>query len=141
MTWLIAWFRSLLALLGWGSVTDETPKAGGGAGEKPALPVVLPKAPPTPAPAPTVAAPLTLSRFGPAAIDYQINHHLEQTIPNAAGAIFDIKLKSSDGGEDKMLSGIVAVKGKGGWGAALGGAIDLNDKRNYEVELVGIKSF
>jgi len=82
----------------------------------------------------------SLSRFGPAAIDYAINQKLSSLIPkDDNSALFDIKLKGADG--ERLITGIVAARLEHGWGLALGGALDLDDRRNYEVELVLVKSW
>jgi hypothetical protein len=84
--------------------------------------------------------PPTLSKFGPAAIDRVINRQLQEAIPGQERvAILDIKLTSA--GEERLLSGVVAGNLGHGWGAALGGVVDMNDKRDWEVEAVVRKSW
>jgi hypothetical protein len=100
-------------------------EASGGAGEKPALPNAVPP---------------TLSRFGPAAVDYQINKSLEALIPGKEDtALFSVRLKSGD--EERVISGVVAANLGNGWGLAAGATLDLEDRDDYEVSIVGVKSW
>jgi len=92
-----------------------------------ALPAKLPAAP-------------TLSRFGPAVVDYQVNKALLDLIPKEAGnATLSVTLKSEGG--DRIVKTVFAARGHGGWGAALGAALDLNDTSSWEVEAVGVLSW
>lgn len=92
------------------------------------------KATPLPVPPPV------LSKFGPAAVDRAINRQLQEAVPGEARtAIFDAKITSRDG--ERVVSGVVAANIGKVWkkvdiGGALGAAFDLDDRDDYEVELV-----
>lgn len=72
-----------------------------------------------------------LSRFGPAAIDRAINRTLAEQIPDAHVALLDITLTNAEG--ERLLSGVVAANFGDGWGAALGGTLDLQDRDDWVV--------
>lgn len=92
------------------------------------LPTTLPK----------VGAP---TRFSHAAIDYSVNTHLQGLIPSAAGAvILDVKLKSVNDGKEHVLTGVAAVKVNDRWGLVLAGSLDLVNRRDYEVEILAVRS-
>lgn len=82
-----------------------------------AIPVELPK----------------LSKFGPAAIDRVINRKLAEEIPGAKSVVFNVKLTS--GGEERLVSGYLALSDGKKWGGAFGGILDTKDRRNWEIEL------
>lgn len=84
--------------------------------------------PVTPKPAPLP----TLGRFGPAAIDRAINRQLQEAIPgDARVAVFDLTLVNAEG--ERLITGVVAGNLGDGWGVALGGKLDLEDRDDYEV--------
>jgi len=96
-----------------------------------ALPVRLPAAP----------AP----KFSLPAIDYTISQHLQDLIPKEAKTATVSLRVTSKAGEDRILTGVVAVKTGKVWkldlGAALGGSIDLDDHRNWQAEFLGVLSW
>ena len=81
-----------------------------------------------------------LSKFGPEAIDRAINAALVSSIPGEdKTAVLDLKLTSRDG--EKVLTGVLAAKVEDLWGkvdvgGAIGGALDLEDRDDWEVEAV-----
>jgi len=78
-----------------------------------------------------------VSRFGTAAIDYSVNKQLQDLIPKEVGsALLNVRIKSA--GEERILTGVVATKFGDRWGMVLSGAVDLRDRRNYEVEILAV---
>lgn len=95
--------------------------------EPDSLPTKLPK------------GPLARPRFSHAAIDYSINKQLQGLVPAAAGAvILDVKLTSGD--DVRVLQGVVAAKINDRWGLVLAGSLDLVNRRNYQVEILAVRS-
>lgn len=81
---------------------------------------------------PMPLAPPVLSKFGPAAIDRAINRQLAEAIPGTArAAVFDLTLTNASG--ERILYGVVAGNLGHGWGAAMGGTLDLEDRDDWEV--------
>jgi hypothetical protein len=78
-----------------------------------------------------------LSKFGSDAIDRAINRQLQAAIPGTKDtAVLDVVLSSADGA--KVLRGVVAANLGQRWGlvdvgVAAGGAIDLEDRDDWEV--------
>lgn len=108
----------------WG--TRPTPAGGD------ALPTKLP-----------TSAPLTRTPLK-ASIDYTINARLQDLIPKEANsAVVSVRLKGEGG--DRILTGVVATRIGTDWGvdlgAALAGSLDLNDRRNYQIEFLGVVSW
>lgn len=88
---------------------------------------------------PTKLPRIVPTRFSHAAIDYSINHQLQGLVPAAAGAVVvDVKLKSH--GEERILQGVAAVKVNDRWGLVLAGSLDLVNRRDYEVEILAVRS-
>ena len=84
--------------------------------------------PVTPMPAPLPV----LRKFGPEAVDRAINRQLQESIPgDARTAVFDVTLVNAEGA--RLITGVVAGNLGNGWGIALGGEIDLDDRDDYEV--------
>lgn len=76
----------------------------------------------------------------PHPIVYAINRSLAEMIPaEAKNALLDVKVKAEDGQETLMVIG--AARFSGGWGLAIGASIDLDHAKNYEVEILGVKSW
>lgn len=87
-----------------------------------------------------VLGPARLSKFGPDAIDRAINSALVASIPEGERtAVLDIKVKHE--GKNVLATGVVAANLGDGWGVAAGGAIDLQDRDDWELELVVRKSW
>lgn len=79
---------------------------------------------------PEPVEPPTLSRFGPAAVDRIINRQLQEAIPGEARvAIFDVLLVNAEG--ERLLQGVVAGNLGNGWGVAIGGTLDLEDRDDW----------
>lgn len=81
-----------------------------------------------------------LSRFGPAAIDRAINRQLQEAIPGQDRvAIVDLRLTNAEG--ERILTGVVAGNLGHGWGVALGGTLDIEDRTDWVAEVVVRKSW
>lgn len=81
---------------------------------------------------PMPVAPPVLTKFGPAAIDRAIRRQLAESIPgDARVAVFDVTLTNAEG--ERILHGVVAGNLGNGWGAAVGGTLDLEDRDDWEV--------
>lgn len=84
--------------------------------------------------------PPKLSKFGPDAIDRAVSKSLAAAIPTGQdAALIDIKLTSAD--EEKLLTGVLAGNIDDAWGkvdigGAVGGAIDLGGRRDWQVEVL-----
>src|SRR5688572_133100 len=79
------------------------------------------------------------NRFSAASIDYSVNKKLQGLLPAEAGAVvLDVRLKAGD--ETKVLTGIVAAKFGDRWGLVLAGSVDLMDRRDYEIEILAVRS-
>jgi hypothetical protein len=84
---------------------------------------------------PTPGEPPRLSKFGPAAIDRAINQTLLASVPGQEDtAILDVKLTNMDG--ERVVTGVVAANLGHGWGLAAGAALDLEDRDDWEVEVL-----
>lgn len=87
---------------------------------------------------------LVPSKFSRAAIDYSFNQKLKDLIPKEANEVtFSVLVKSEDG-KDKILTGVVAGRvdaGKFDIGGALAGALDLDNRKNWQVEFLGVVSW
>lgn len=85
--------------------------------------------------------PGAFTRFSHAAIDYSVNRQLQGLVPSAAGAVvLDVKLKSVGDGSEKVLTGVTAIKIDNRWGLVLAGSLNLMNRRDYEVEVLLVRS-
>lgn len=82
-------------------------------------------------------------KFSRGAIDYTVSVKLTELIPKEANeATVSLLVKGEDG--DRIFTGVIATRvdaGKWDIGGALAGSVDLDDRRNWQVEFLGVVSW